>query len=187
MTNEKRELAPAEGREPKPLERPPQKAPRAEESITVERRAFLRNAMWGGIGLWTAGSLLGAGAMFWPTKVTGFGAKVEAGNLSDFPPGSMTQVREGKFYLSRLENGNLMALYWKCVHLGCTVPWVARDGLFKCPCHGSWYEATGQNIAGPAPRPLDYMELEVVDGKVIVDTGKIHKRTTHLPEHEYKV
>ena len=68
-----------------------------------------------------------------------------------------------------------MALYWKCVHLGCTVPWVPAGKLdFHCPCHGSVYTYDGVRIAGPAPRPLDYMQLTVdPSGEILVNTGKI--------------
>ena len=55
----------------------------------------------------------------------------------------------------------MLALYWKCVHLGCTVPWNAGRSEFICPCHGSVYNPNGVRIAGPAPRPLDYMGVTV--------------------------
>ena len=39
-------------------------------------------------------------------------------------------VREGKFYVTRVPEG-FFALYWKCPHLGCTVPWADRTR--PCP------------------------------------------------------
>jgi cytochrome b6-f complex iron-sulfur subunit len=71
--------------------------------------------------------------------------------------------------------------------LGCTVPWrenfvwpdptsgAPNQGWFRCPCHGSTYTDAGIRVYGPAPRPLDTMELTVAGGNVIVDTGKITK------------
>lgn len=130
-------------------------------------------------------ALAGATVMLWPIKLTGFGAKVAAPvkadqiNVGDAP----VVVREGKFYLTRVQEG-LMALYWKCPHLGCTVPWNSGASSFLCPCHGSTYNLTGQNIAGPAPRPMDMMAIEVKpDGEIIVDTGKITQRQKHDPKH----
>src|SRR5690606_3614457 len=84
--------------------------------------------------------------------------------------------------ISRLPEG-VIALYWRCPHLGCTVPWVDAQGLFICPCHGSVYEPTGQNIAGPAPRPMDYMRVEIRGGRLVVDTGDIRERDRHRPDH----
>lgn len=147
-----------------------------------KRRYVLRWLMWGSAIVFFVQSALAGLAMFWPRRVTGFGSRIDAGPLANFPVGSVTPFREGKFYLSRLEDG-VIALYWRCTHLGCTVPWREDENLFHCPCHGSIYERTGQNIAGPAPRPLDYMTVEIVDGRVIANTREIHERPVHLPEH----
>ncbi len=154
---------------------------RGERRLT--RRSLLRNAMWGSLGVF---ALQGAGAslaMFWPMKVTGFGGKVVAGKMDDFAVNTVTKVADGKFYLARIPEG-FLALYWKCVHLGCTVPWSPPEdpGRFHCPCHGSVYEITGQKVAGPAPRSLDLMDIEITeDGLVVVDTGKITKRLDYDP------
>lgn len=40
-----------------------------------------------------------------------------------------------------------------CTHEACTVSSFA-SGRILCACHGSEYDATGRNVAGPAPRPL---------------------------------
>jgi len=134
------------------------------------------------------GTLAGGGAaMFWPIKLTGFGGMVAVPKkLSEIKVGDVVTVREGKFYLTRTEEG-LMALYWKCVHLGCTVPWNASAGKFMCPCHGSVYTLDGQNVAGPAPRPLDYMEITVSGEDITVNTGKITQRPSHESTHATKV
>jgi cytochrome b6-f complex iron-sulfur subunit len=101
-------------------------------------------------------------------------------------------VREGKFYLSHVPDG-LVALYWKCAHLGCTVPWKPNEefqgnvGIFRCPCHGSTYLRNGQNVAGPAPRPLDIMEITVAGGRISVNTGKITQRPRATPDDAVKV
>lgn len=149
---------------------------------TARRRVLLRWLGWGFLlallAQWVAGFL----AFFWPRKVGSFGAVVTAGTAEDvkqMPIGSIRVVREGKFYLSRVPEG-IIALWWKCPHLGCTVPWretdpsedaLAQKGRFNCPCHGSIYDRYGQVIAGPAPRPMDFFPIEVRDGKVLVSTG----------------
>ena len=64
-----------------------------------------------------------------------------------------------------------VALYQKCVHLGCRVPWCASSQWFECPCHGSKYNRVGEKQGGPAPRGLDRFALAVSGGNIIVDTG----------------
>lgn len=153
----------------------------------VTRREALRSGMFATIGLFFGASLGGAGGMFWPIKLTGFGAPIPVPKkLSEIKMGEVVTVREGKFYLTRSEEG-LVALFWRCVHLGCTVPYLEAQGRFVCPCHGSIYNIHGQNIAGPAPRPLDIMEVNIKGDEIIVNTGKITQRTAHSPEHSTKV
>jgi len=164
---------------------PPVAGPAAADGLT--RRQVLRSGMFATVGAFF-GTLAGGGAaMFWPIKLTGFGGMVAVPKkLSEIKVGDVVTVREGKFYLTRTEEG-LMALYWKCVHLGCTVPWNASAGKFMCPCHGSVYTLDGQNVAGPAPRPLDYMEITVSGEDITVNTGKITQRPSHESTHVTKV
>jgi cytochrome b6-f complex iron-sulfur subunit len=106
----------------------------------------------------------------------GFGSKVIAGQLEEFQPGTMSHVRKGRFYISRLEDGGMLALWHRCTHLGCTVPWRDDEGRFHCPCHSSIFTPTGEVVSGPAPRPLDLFPIEVVDGQVVVDTSNVIER-----------
>jgi cytochrome b6-f complex iron-sulfur subunit len=154
----------------------------------ITRRQMLRSSMFATIGAFFGTMAGGGGAMFWPIKLSGFGAPIPVPKkLADIKVGEVVTVREGKYYLTRTEDG-IMALYWKCVHLGCTVPWNEGQKKFMCPCHGSVYDVTGLNVAGPAPRPLDYMDLEVQpDGTIIVNTGKINKRSVYEPSQAKRV
>jgi cytochrome b6-f complex iron-sulfur subunit len=67
----------------------------------------------------------------------------------------------------------LMALYQRCVHLGCRVPFCQQSQWFECPCHGSKYSRAGEYRLGPAPRGLDRMVMTVTGGIVTIDTGNI--------------
>ncbi|MBP7571952.1 MAG: Rieske 2Fe-2S domain-containing protein, partial [Acidobacteria bacterium] len=42
---------------------------------------------------------------------------------------------------------------------------------YLCPCHVSRYRGDGQNLSGPAPRPLAWYRLTVApdDGQLVVD------------------
>jgi cytochrome b6-f complex iron-sulfur subunit len=64
-----------------------------------------------------------------------------------------------------------VALYQRCVHLGCTVPFRDNCVSFKCPCHGSHYNVDGEYLDGPAPRSLDRFKLSFSGDSVVVSTG----------------
>lgn len=79
-----------------------------------------------------------------------------------------------RFFVVR-ERDRVYALSARCVHLGCTVNWFGDLRTFKCPCHGSEYHSNGVNFAGPAPRPLDRLRVELnVDNQLVVDTSIIY-------------
>ena len=72
-----------------------------------------------------------------------------------------------------------IALYQKCVHLGCTVPFRDNCVSFKCPCHGSHYNVTGEFLDGPAPRSLDRFQMTLQGDDVVVNTGTINGTVAH--------
>jgi cytochrome b6-f complex iron-sulfur subunit len=55
-----------------------------------------------------------------------------------------------------------------CTHLGCVVPWNAAENKFKCPCHGSQYDATGKVVRGPAPRSLALSHAKAENDKIVL-------------------
>jgi Rieske Fe-S protein len=55
-----------------------------------------------------------------------------------------------------------------CPHLGCAVDRGAGGHGFYCPCHDSAFDAKGERLSGPSPRPLDSLETRVEDGVVLV-------------------
>lgn len=152
------------------------------------RRSFLRNMLVGGatiVGLQATG---GALAYAWPLKTGAFGKPVPIAP-SAIPAVGAPPYRHqaGKFFLINNEDG-LLALYWKCPHLGCTVPWNEQEKRFHCPCHGSIYNRHGVNIDGPAPRPMDLMAIETDEtGNLIVNTGEITERSEFRPEQATKL
>jgi Rieske Fe-S protein len=67
------------------------------------------------------------------------------------------------------ENGRLTAFSSTCSHLGCSVSWDSRKGLFLCPCHGGAYRKDGSVAGGPPPRPLKRLPIEIDRGTVFVN------------------
>ena len=74
-----------------------------------------------------------------------------------YPKADLPKAKKVPAYapvIAGMEQG-YVALYQKCVHLGCRVPWCQSSQWFECPCHGSKYNRVGEKQGGPAPRGLD--------------------------------
>ncbi|MBL8095367.1 MAG: Rieske 2Fe-2S domain-containing protein [Anaerolineales bacterium] len=110
-----------------------------------------------------------------------FGGVIGCGPVDDFPAGSVTPFNEGRFYLARLADRGFLALYRRCTHLGCAVPWDPARGQFICPCHASAFDGTGQVLNAPAPRPLDRFAVQIIEGQVQVDTSRPLEREQFDP------
>lgn len=164
------------------------------EESGLTRRQFFNRAITATFGSFMALMGLYSLAFFWPRLVGGFGADVDAGALSDVqgevhaPDGSIVPlfVPEARAYVvpapptlseqfqgRNVEAAGLMALWQRCVHLGCRVPWCGPSQGFECPCHASRYNAVGEYFGGPAPRNLDRFEVEVRGDRFIIRTGTI--------------
>ena len=91
--------------------------------------------------------------------------------VSEVPLGSAIEFRDEnsgeRAVLVHLEDGQFVAYSVVCTHQGCVV--LYRDGELVCPCHGSVFDPArgGAAIRGPARDPLQEVEVETEDGKVV--------------------
>ena len=145
--------------------------------VDKRRRKFLSRlaALFGALAVFEAGWI---GATFFGKRRSDMTPDKRrtvqiAGPVERFAPGSVTAFREGHFYLVRLDDGGFLALHRKCTHLGCTVPWNAEEQKFTCPCHASAFDRRGQVLSAPATRPLEQFAVDIEDGNVVVDTGRL--------------
>ncbi|MGQ0742904.1 MAG: ubiquinol-cytochrome c reductase iron-sulfur subunit [Acidimicrobiales bacterium] len=174
---------------------PPPPAVPDEETLGVTRRQVLNRGIVTTMLLAISGFGGAMVSMLWPTLSGGFGAKIRVGKVEDVlgeieATGEPYYVGAGRFYLnpypaeavtnaqdvaaysavlSGFEAG-VVALYQKCPHLGCRVPWCKTSQWFECPCHGSQYNRVGEKKGGPAPRGMDLFVATVESGTVVVDT-----------------
>ncbi len=169
------------------------------EELSLTRRKFFNRAILtvGGLGFLPAfgASLL---AFLWPTGAGGFGGKVSASlaaaqkqwndtkspyyvpaartYLQPYPTDEPTLAAAKKIYdpviYAGMEKG-IVALYQKCVHLGCRVPWCGSAQWFECPCHGSKYNRVGEKRDGPAPRGLDRFEVDMAGDTLTINTSTV--------------
>lgn len=165
------------------------------EEVGVTRRQFFNRSLAAMSVAWFGIMGIEILAFLWPKISGGFGSDVDAGNIADLVPemtdsaGLITPafIPDARAYVvpAPVETseqfsgrdvvaGGLMALYQRCVHLGCRVPWCGDSQGFECPCHGSKYNSIGEYFAGPAPRNLDRFSVHVSeDGRLIIRTGAI--------------
>lgn len=167
----------------KQRKRPSGRSSRTNNSPQLSRRNFLKM----GIGALSALAVLevgGASLLFMqPRTVSGeFGGTVTAGSVESFPPGSVTEFPDGRFFLIRAEDGGFLAVYHRCTHLGCTVSWEAEQNRFFCPCHASHFDFYGDVAAPPAPRALDTFALSIAEGEIIVDTSQVQTRDAFIAQ-----
>lgn len=168
-----------------------------EEELGIARRQFLNRAIVKTVGLSVGAFGAACLGFLWPTGAGGFGGKINAGAITDindaieadakpfyvpearayivqYPKGDLPAAK--KIYSATTYTGmeqGLVALYQRCVHLGCRVPWCQSSQWFECPCHGSKYNRVGEKKAGPAPRGLDRFAITVDGGTLTVNTGII--------------
>jgi cytochrome b6-f complex iron-sulfur subunit len=172
-------------------------APADPESLGVNRRQFFNRSILAAQSLVLGSFSVAMIAFLWPSLSGGFGGKVKAGNKQDilteiaakkqpfyvpearaylnpYPEAALPAAKKvySETILPGMEAG-LVALFQKCVHLGCRVPWCQTSQWFECPCHGSKYNRVGEKKGGPAPRGLDRFPIEVDGDAVTINTGSV--------------
>ena len=149
---------------------------------SLSRRNFLGLAWVGALTLVLAQAVVLMLRFIKPASTEGFGGLVYAGKLEDFAVDSVSRITSGRFYISRTSEG-IIALWQKCPHLGCAIPWDESDGKFHCPCHGSTFDQIGDVLGGPSPRAMDFFPTEITNGEVWVDTSAPITRQNHDHSH----
>jgi cytochrome b6-f complex iron-sulfur subunit len=185
------EIEPVESAPPAPW------VPPDPEVIAVTRRQFFNRGIVAMMALGVSGFGAAVIGFLWPQLSGGFGSKIKVGKVDDIlgeirSTQEPKYVSEGRFYINPYPSDSVdkakqvydgavlkgmeagvVALYQKCVHLGCRVPWCKTSQWFECPCHGSQYNRVGEKKGGPAPRGLDRFGVEVAGGVVVVDTSLV--------------
>lgn len=138
------------------------------------RRAFMTGTVAAaGVGVLAACAADdGDGGAAGPTSAppsAGGGAAAGLVALADVPVGGAVAARTAAgddVLVAQPEAGTVVCFSAVCTHQGCIVE---PDGAeLRCPCHGSVFaSATGENLQGPAPRPLDVVAVEIRDGQVV--------------------
>ncbi len=138
------------------------------DAPTPTRRDFLRLAT---TGLLSAAGLVGLAEL---VRFLGFASEqapktvFDVGEAAQYAAGSRTVLPDVPAVLFATASG-FKAISLVCTHLGCTVE--EADGGFKCPCHGSRYDAQGNVERGPARLPLRQLRVEqTAQGRLLIHT-----------------
>ena len=144
------------------------------------------NKLWSRRSLWLIGSgiFVIGGQLWWLFKLfftsqdtTTRRGPFAVGAASQFPVGSVTQMRKERFVLVHHSTG-FIALALECTHQKCPVNYLPDRGVVFCACHSSQFSTTGEVLTGPASRPLDRFPTTIRDGQVVVDTSQVLRSRT---------
>ena len=138
----------------------------------VNRRGVLYLLGWGFIGAFLTMVFGATIRFFFPRTILEPPTRYKIGYPFQYTSGVSERFRKQfRIWIVR-EVDRLYVIEAKCTHLGCTPNWLAAEGKFKCPCHGSGFTQDGFNIEGPAPRPLERFKVALDEnGQIIVDEG----------------
>lgn len=100
-------------------------------------------------------------------------------------PGQDTAVYEAEFrkWAGGLtaNDFDLVAIWNRCAHLGCPVAYSPGSAGYVCPCHGGAYDSRGIVIGGPPPRPLDRVDIKVVDSTKQFTPEQVQNNEDRVP------
>lgn len=186
--------------------------------LGVTRRSFFNRALLAIFGIFLLQFTIASLAFLWPKLRGGFGTPINAGKVADIRavvvasdgsvkplfiaaaqswvvpfqgelPGSSFEETPSPITAGDAGGLSLMALWQRCVHLGCRVPECLSSQGFECPCHGSKYNFHGEYEAGPAPRNMDRFGVSVndldeliIDTGIVVQTARASNKTAKYPQ-----
>ncbi len=116
---------------------------------------------------------LGQAGMFYYQSAKTYISHIAADSPTLLHGADLSNQLDAEGFVRDSDGSFWVALYQRCVHLGCTVPFRDDCVSFKCPCHGSHYNVSGEYLDGPAPRSLDRFVMSFQGDSVVVSTGTL--------------
>ena len=171
------------------------KKTKGRQKMKQSRRSFLKKLGIGSLLTLIGGQLFSLVRSIFPNVSYEKPRRIKFRKPDEIPDG-VTFIDDLKVYIFR-EKNTFYAISAVCTHLGCTVKYIGlsrpktvkvgnrtitEKWEFHCPCHGSKFYGDGTNYAGPAPKPLRWVKLEIApeDGKLVVDLNEKVERNFKL-------
>jgi len=158
----------------------------AEEKLLLSRRQF-NKWLIGSIGAFiaTATGVPVVGSVVSSVFTKSQGTEVKLRKLADYPVGEPTlaqftitrtdgwqhTLESRSVWVLRTSENEVTVFNGRCTHLGCAYNWKESGkeaDHFVCPCHDGVFTKEGEVVAGPPPRPLDTLPVEIRDGTVVI-------------------
>lgn len=151
-----------------------------EKTNRVSRRDFLNDISAAALGIAGLGGAAVTINYISPNVLFEPPSRFRIGPPEDYPVNSVSFLNEQQIFIVRTNEG-FWALTAVCTHLGCITQWREDENLIACPCHGSKFTRDGKKVAGPAPRPLPHLSIQLsADGQLVVDKMNIVPATQIL-------
>jgi cytochrome b6-f complex iron-sulfur subunit len=148
-------------------ERQPENA--GEKGVT--RRRFCQTAGFSACALATGGAALLSVEFLHPRVLFEPSSRFTVGPPEAIGVGTVLTDAVNRVFVIRLQDG-FRALSSVCTHLGCVARHQPDENNIFCPCHGSRFALDGEVLAGPAPRPLRWLQMALSErGEIVVDTA----------------
>ena len=151
----------------------------------VTRRSFYEVCIHGlSVLMGAALAIPGVVYLFAKPRTKQTGDWVEAADLNQLQPGKPEEVlfnrsrvdgwrvvnEKTSAWVVKMDDQTAIAYSPACTHLGCAYHWDEQQSEFVCPCHNSMFSVDGKVLSGPAPRPLDRLEIRVENRKLFIGT-----------------
>jgi cytochrome b6-f complex iron-sulfur subunit len=152
----------------------PAKAPPQDVKAVSRRKFFTLLGLgvgWGGFLTALGGTAMASFRYMFPNVLYEPPTIFKIGRPEEFGMGVDARLqKERQIWVVRNPRG-IYVLISICRHLGCTPNWFGDQQRFRCPCHGSIYDITGNVTGGPAPRTLwrTAVSIDPVDGQIVVN------------------
>ncbi len=138
----------------------------------MARRRFVWVSVFGFIGA----CMLATVRFFFPRALFEPKSRFVIGYPFDLGFGVSTMFQQSHRIWVVRDSSSLYVILARCTHLGCTPDWREAENKFKCPCHGSGFDIEGVNFEGPAPRPLQRVQVELDgEGRIVVDKSRLYE------------